>query len=102
MKPSLPTRRVLGVLFLAIAVIQIILGLSLLQQRLTGLGTLCYWSVCLLATFGAMVCAFLDAARHLGESRRERRQLLHQTLREIDEERARRQTGRENLDANSH
>lgn len=84
------TRRVAGVLFLTIAAVQVALGLTVLEDRLGALATLLYWTVCLLAALGAILCALVDALRCLGESRRERRVLLEQTLREIDDERARR------------
>ena len=93
MKHSLVTRRSLGVVFLTIAAVQVFLGFSVLQGRLGVAATLLYWAVCLLATLGAILCAMVDALRNLSESRRERRFLLEQTLREIDEERNRRKPG---------
>lgn len=93
MKPSLVTRRSLGVLFLSISAVQVILGFTVLQGRLGPAATLLYWACCLLATLGAILCAMVDALRNLSESKRERRVLLEQTLREIDAERNRRKSG---------
>lgn len=102
MKRALPARRMLGSVFLFIAMFQVGLGLTLLQDRLSAVGTLVYWTVCLLATFGAILCALLDALRNLGASRRERRALLENTLREIDEERVRRRAASGNQSPESH
>jgi len=90
MKNRLSTRRLLGVLFLTVATAQVVMGLTVLEARLSGFVALLYWTACLLATLGAILCALVDALHCLAESRRERRHLLEQTLKEIDEERARR------------
>lgn len=89
MKPPRINRRALGALFLLVAITQIILGFTMLRDRLGPAGMLIYWTGCMLATLGALVCALVDAVNNLRESRRERRTLLEGTLREIDEERAR-------------
>jgi hypothetical protein len=102
MKPPLVTPRSLGVMFLAIAAIQLILGFTVLQGRLGAGATLLYWAFCLLATLGAILCAMVDALRNLTESRRERRVLLEQTLREIDAERNRRKSGTDREASESH
>lgn len=83
-------RRVLGLVFLAIAITQVVAGLTLLTEEFGVFALLAYWSACLMATAAAVVCAMLDAVRSLGQSRRERRVLPEETLREIDEEQARR------------
>jgi hypothetical protein len=88
---SLPRRRILGVIFLAVAIGQVAAGFTVLDGKLEPLTTLLYWTACMAATLGAVLCALADALRSLVESRQERRGLLEQTLREIDEERARRQ-----------
>ena len=90
MNNLLTTRRILGLVFLLIACVQVAVGLTVLKDRLGAMATLLYWVSCLLATCGALLCAMLDAMRCLGDSRREQRNMLEQTLREIDEERARR------------
>jgi len=83
-------RRVFGTTFLLIAALQIALGLTVLRERLTPVGTLLFWTMCLIMTFGAIVCALMDAMANLRESRRERRDLLESTLRDVDEARAER------------
>jgi hypothetical protein len=88
MKPYIAPLRLLGMLFLAIGLAQVVVGLTLLPDKLGWGATLLYWTACCLATFAAVLCALLDALRSLGQSRRERRNLLEQTLREIDEQRA--------------
>jgi hypothetical protein len=88
MKPSCINRRTLGALFLLVAIAQVILGFSVLRGHLSPGGTLLYWTGCMLATLGALLCALVDALHNLRASRRERRTLLEDTLREIDEKRA--------------
>jgi len=78
----------MGAAFLLIAVLQIALGLTVLRERMTSIATLLYWAMCFGATLGAVICALLDAMANLRESRRERRDLLDTTLREVDEARA--------------
>jgi hypothetical protein len=89
MKPSCINRRTLGVLFLLVAITQVMLGFSVLRGQLSPGGTLLYWTGCMLATLGALLCALVDALHNLRASRRERRTLLEDTLREIDEKRSR-------------
>lgn len=88
-KAAIPPRRIFGVAFLTIAVLQVILGLTFLKGHFSQWGTLLYWGACLLSTLGALLCALLDALRNLAESREERRELLADTLREVDEKRSR-------------
>jgi hypothetical protein len=81
-----PRRRVLGILFLASAVCMLVLGETFLTGRLGPAATLVFWTLCLLATCGAIACALLDALRAFGQSRREQRTLLEDTLHEIEAE----------------
>ena len=53
-------RRRLGLLFLAIAVVGTVLGLTWLAPRLHGLRYVVYWLVPLLAAVGALICAVID------------------------------------------
>jgi len=82
-------RRVLGAGFLILAIAQVAAGFTVLHERLSPVSAALYWTVCLLATLGAMCCALLDALHQLRSSHQERRTLLEDTLREIDRERAR-------------
>ena len=82
----------MGTTLLLIAVVQIALGLTVLRERLTPLATLLYWAFCFTATFGAILCALVDAMANLRDSRRERRELLETTLREVDEAQAARKS----------
>lgn len=83
-------RRVAGTIFLAIAMVLLALGLTVLRNQFSPLGVLVYWTACLLATVGAILCALLDLGRSVRESHDEQRALLEGTLREIEAERARR------------
>jgi len=88
-------RRVLGTLLLAVAIVMLLVGETLLKHRLGPLATLTYWTSCVLATLAAILCAMLDLGRSLRQSSTEQRQMLEQTIRDIEAERARReQAGR--------
>ena len=89
MNHNLPRRRILGAVFLVSAIGMLILDGTLLKSRLDPLATLLYWTTCVLLTCGAIVCALVDALRSIGQSRREQRALLEDTLHEIEAERAR-------------
>jgi len=77
-------RRWLGVLMLASAVGMLIAGETLLQGRLTNVGFLVYWLVCLLFTGSAIFIAFLDARATSRQTREEARELLENTLKKIE------------------
>lgn len=84
-------RRVLGALFLAASIVMLILGETLLKHRLGPVATLLYWTTCLLATLGAIICALVDLSRSVRESRAEHRAMLEQAIHDIEAERARRE-----------
>ena len=91
MNGRLNHRRILGTLFLATAVVMLILGETLLKHRLGPVATLVYWTACVCATFLAVLCAVLDLGHSLRHSRAEQRRMLEQALRDIEAERVRRQ-----------
>jgi len=88
-------RRVAGTIFLGISILLLALGETVLRYRLTPIATLVYWTACLLATFGAILCALLDLGHSFRQSHDEQRALLEGTLREIESERARRKSSAE-------
>ena len=91
MNGRLNYRRIWGTLFLATAVIMLILGETLLKHQLGPISTLVYWTACVCATILAVLCAVLDLGHSLRHSRAEQRQMLEQALRDIETERVRRQ-----------
>lgn len=84
-------RRVLGTLFLATAILMLLLGETFLKHRLSPIATLVYWTGCTLATLCAILCALLDLGSSMRQSRIERRKMLEETIHDIEAERARRQ-----------
>ncbi len=87
------TRRLLGALFLLLAVAMLLAGETLLKQRLGPLATLLYWTAAIVATLAAIFCALLDLGRSMRDSHREQREMIEQTLHEIEAERNRRRPG---------
>lgn len=79
-------RRVFGSLFLAIAVLLLILGETFFKHRLGPVATLGYWTACLFATLGAILCSLVDVSLSLRQSRTDRHQLLAETLRNVEAE----------------
>lgn len=83
-------RRVAGTVFLGIAVVLLVLGETIFKHRLGPVATLVYWTSCLFATMAAIICALLDLGSSVRQSHDEQRELLEHTLRDIEDERARR------------
>ncbi len=79
-------RRWLGVLVLLAALVMLVAGQTVLQNRLKDLVFLGYWFLCLLLTATAIVIAFLDARALRRQTRDEARDLLQATLKEIESE----------------
>jgi hypothetical protein len=73
-------RRLAGVMFLGIALLQAIAGQTLLRSQLTGVGFLLYWLVCLGFLGLAVATALLDLLVIRHEARQEQRELIRQTL----------------------
>ena len=85
-------RRIFATGFLFLAVAMLVVGETVLKHRLSPVGTLLYWTGCLLATLSAILCALLDLGRSLRASHAERRELVEETVREIQTEHERRQS----------
>jgi hypothetical protein len=79
-------RRWLGILVLVAALGMLIAGETVLQGRLENVTFVLYWLVCLLLTTAAIVIAFLDARALRRQTRDEARDLLQNTLKEIETE----------------
>lgn len=79
-------RRWFGGVVLGAALLMLILGQTVLQGSLSGLAFLFYWLFCLLLTGVAVVIALLDARAVRLELKREKRELLEQTVKEIQDE----------------
>jgi hypothetical protein len=83
-------RRCLGVLVLVSALGLLLLGQTVLKDRLQGAGFVCYWMACLLLTGLAVVIALLDARAQLRRSLKEQHDLLSSTLENVRKEAKRR------------
>jgi hypothetical protein len=73
-------RRLVGVVFLGIALLLAIAGQTVLRPRLDGVTFLIYWMGCLVALGLAVATALLDILIIRHEARREQTELLRQTL----------------------
>ena len=102
MKDNSDRRRILGALLLAVAVVLLILGETVLTGRIGPVTTLIYWTACLLFTCGAIVCALLEIMRSFGQARREQQALIEDTLHEIEAEGARQAGQHRETDTKSH
>lgn len=69
---------------LAIALVMLILGQTVLQTRLSGIAFLLYWLVCIVLTGVAIVIAFLDVRALQNRTRQEQEQLFASTLRRVE------------------
>ena len=64
----------------------LILGLTVVETRLSGVALIAYWLGCFVFTGLAAGFALLDAARIRAEQRAEQRALIEGTLHEIERE----------------
>jgi hypothetical protein len=92
------TRRRLGLLCLVGAIGLLIAGETVLQNWLKQIGLMgmtAYWLTCFGLTLVAALTAIRDAVRVRRETRAAQRELLEQTLQEVERERARRAESRD-------
>ena len=66
------------------AMMLLLLGETLLQERLKGLVFVCYWLVCIVCTGLAILAALLDVLALKHRTRQEHRALLNDALQEIE------------------
>ncbi len=79
-------RRWFGGAVLGIALLMLLAGQTVLQGRLAGMGFFLYWLTCLCLTGLAVLVALADARASRAELRREKRELLEQTIKQIQDE----------------
>ena len=76
-------RRWFGTLCVLGALGMLLLGQTRLEGRLTGLGFVGYWLLCLVLTLLAMLTALVDVFAVRRESRERQRELIESTIEEI-------------------
>lgn len=74
--PPRHVRRLLGLAFLAVAILQLILGRTLLVDQLRGTAFALYWLTCLIVVALALLTALLDALIIRQQLRRQQLELL--------------------------
>jgi hypothetical protein len=79
-------RRWFGAIVLALALLMLILGQTVLQDRLGKVAFVIYWLLCFIFTGLAIVVAFRDVKAVQHEVRSEQRTLLESTLKDIESE----------------
>lgn len=79
-------RRKIGTVCIAIALLMLIAGETVLKGRLSGVPMLCYWLGCFVFTAIAACAALIDAARVGIESRDAQKNLVEDTIKEIENE----------------
>lgn len=72
-----------GMVFLAVAVLMLVLGETLLRRSLSNVSFVLYWLICLVCTALAILFAFLDVTGIQRQAREEQRELLEKTIRQI-------------------
>ncbi len=77
-------RRKIGTVAIAIAILMLIAGETVLKSRLSGVPMICYWLGCLVFTVIAAGAAVIDAARVGIEGRDAQKSLIEETLKEIE------------------
>ncbi|HWX18979.1 MAG TPA: hypothetical protein VN578_03630 [Candidatus Binatia bacterium] len=79
-------RRWVGALALLAALVMLVAGQTVLEGRLTPVAFLVYWLVCVILTGLAIFVAFADVRALAYRTHREQRDLLQNTLKEIETE----------------
>lgn len=77
-------RRVTGIVFLGIALLMVVLGQTILSPYLKNFSFIIYWLTCAAFTLSAASVALVDLARVKKVSRDEQRDLLEETLEQIE------------------
>lgn len=77
-------RRTLGLVFLGLAVILLVGGLTVLAPQLEGMRFILYWLACYFLTSLALLVAFFDAWLVRARARRDEDQLVRQTFADVD------------------
>jgi hypothetical protein len=88
-------RRWLGGICLAVSASMLILGMTVLKNRLQLQTFLYYWLICMLVTGLALIIALLDLRAVRLRSKVEQTELLTRTLHEIEREKQRRKGNNE-------
>jgi hypothetical protein len=68
--------RICGGVLLTVCALMVVLGMTVLDERLQGLQFILYWTWCLLLTFGAIILALWDMLLVRRILRRTRRELF--------------------------
>lgn len=87
-------RRWLGAGCLVAALAMLVAGETVLHGRLDGYAFLLFWLACFAFTGSAIVVAFLDVSALRSRTRNEQRELVENTLKEIEQSK-RRKAGEE-------
>ena len=78
--PALRTRRVIGLIFLAAALLLLLAGQTFLHGHLRGIGFAIYWLLCLGFVAMAMLVALIDLLVIRHQARRQQFHLIQNTL----------------------
>jgi hypothetical protein len=78
-------RRWTGGIFIGIALLMLVLGLTFLEPKLKGVSFIFYWLICASFTLSAATVALLDAMMIRRESKEKIRDLLEDVLRDGDD-----------------
>jgi uncharacterized membrane protein HdeD (DUF308 family) len=79
-------RRWIGVLAISLALLMLVAGLSVLKPLLQGFALVWYWVLCLVITGLALILALLEMRDLQQRTRQEHRDLLEDTLKEIQDD----------------
>ncbi len=77
-------RRLLGLIFVSIAVGMLVIGQTVLKDRLQSLAYVYYWLTCTVFTFLTLIVALLDMRIVRRRAREQQSELVKNTLRDIN------------------
>ena len=94
-KQAKTRRRWFGAICIALAIVMLVAGETVLKARLSGVVLLCYWMACFVLTALAAGVAIIDAARVRNELREQQRSLIEETLQQVEREKRARKDSKE-------
>lgn len=80
---SEPPRPWFGLMFLVLATGMLLWGLTVLESRLAGKTFIVYWTLCFLFAGLALILSLIEARKMRERYRRQERELMEKTLRDI-------------------
>jgi hypothetical protein len=88
---AMTIRRVIGAAALGVAVVLLVLGETVLKDKLSPVAFVLFWTLCFFFTISAILCAYFDLRALRQSTRRAHQELLESAFKEIERKARQRQ-----------